>query len=96
VRLVGGRGRNHDTLGKFFDQLGAARATLLTHVSCDGAQWIHSPVAERTPAAIICRTHFHVVAWAIKALDRVRVRTMTKSGFTDRHAMWTVRKTRPI
>lgn len=29
-------GRDHDTLGKVFDQLGAARATLLIHISCDG------------------------------------------------------------
>ena len=41
-------------------------------------------------------THFHVVAWAIKALDKLRVRTMTKAGITDRHAMWAVHKTRPI
>jgi transposase len=47
-------GRNYDTVGKVFDQLGTARATLLTHVSCDGTQWIHSLVGERAPAAIIC------------------------------------------
>ncbi|BBU20316.1 transposase [Mycobacterium xenopi] len=35
---------------------------------------------------------FHVVAWALKALDRVRVRTMARAGVRDRHAMWAVRK----
>nr|WP_050947673.1 transposase [Mycobacterium xenopi] len=35
---------------------------------------------------------FHVVAWALKALDRVRVRTMPRAGVRDRHAMWAVRK----
>jgi len=28
----------------------------------------------------------------MKALDKVRVRTMTKAGITDRHAMWATRK----
>ena len=41
-----GEGRNQDTLGGFFDQFGAERATLLTHVSCDGAEWIHAVVRD--------------------------------------------------
>ena len=42
-RLVwAGEGRNQDTLGRFFDELGAGRATRLTHVSCDGAEWIRA------------------------------------------------------
>jgi hypothetical protein len=40
-------------------------------------------------------THFHVLAWAIKALDQMRVRTMIKAGITDRQAMWVVSKTSP-
>jgi transposase len=28
----------------------------------------------------------------MKALDKVRVRTMTHAGITDRHAMWATRK----
>lgn len=32
------------------------------------------------------------MAWTLKALDKVRVRTMTRAGITDRHAMWAVRK----
>ena len=40
-RLVwAAKGRNQETLGKFFDQLGIERARLLTHVSADGAEWI--------------------------------------------------------
>jgi transposase len=92
-RLVwANEGRNQDTLGKFFDELGAGRAGLLTHVSCDGAEWIHAVVRERAPRALICLDPFHVVAWALKALDKVRVRTMTKAGIRDRHAMWATRK----
>jgi transposase len=92
-RLVwAAEGRNQDTLGTFFDRLGAERAKLLTHVSCDGAEWIHAVVAERAPAAVICLDPFHVVAWAIKALDKVRVRTFAAAGARDRHAMWATRK----
>ena len=92
-RLVwAAEGRNTDTLGRFFDQLGADRAGLLTHVSCDGAEWIHTVIRARAPQALICLDPFHVVAWSLKALDRVRVRTMAHTGVRDRHAMWAVRK----
>ena len=95
-RLVwAAEGRNQETLGKFFDQLGIERARLLTHVSADGAEWIHAVVRERAPKAIICLDAFHVVSWAMKALDKVRVRTMTTAGVTDRHAMWATRKNPP-
>src|SRR5664280_2700978 len=35
-------GRNKDTLTLFFDAPGPTRSALLTHVSADGAEWIHS------------------------------------------------------
>src|ERR1700730_13313047 len=85
-------GRNKDTLARFFHALGAERAASLTHVSCDGAEWIHTVVAANAPNAVICLAPFHVVAWAMKALDKLRARTMTATGITDRHAMWAVRK----
>ena len=92
-RLVwAAQGRNKETLGKFFEELGAQRTALLTHVSCDGAEWIHATIGEHAPKAVICLDPFHVVAWAMKALDKVRVRTMTKAGIGDRHAMWATRK----
>jgi len=92
-RLVWAReGRNKDTLEKFFDELGAERAAELTHVSADGAEWIHAVVRDKAPQAVICLDPFHVVMWAMKALDKVRVRTMAKAGITDRHAMWAVCK----
>jgi transposase len=72
-RLVwAGKNRTKQTLGRFFDNLGADRAGQLTHVSADGAQWIHEVVAERAPAAVVCLDAFHVVAWATEALDEVR------------------------
>jgi transposase len=72
-RLVwAAKGRNAETLRGFFDLLGPARSAQLTHVTADGAQWIHDVVAERAPQAVICLDAFHVVAWATTALDAVR------------------------
>ena len=64
-RLVwAGKNRTKETLGRFFDDLGADRARQLTHVSADGAQWIHDVVTARAPAAVLCLDAFHVLAWA--------------------------------
>jgi transposase len=64
-RLVwAGKDRNMVTLGGFFDDLGGDRAARLTHVSADGAQWIHDVVAARAPRAVLCLDALHVVAWA--------------------------------
>ena len=58
--------------GSSIDLLGEQRCAQLTHVSADGAQWIHDVVAERAPQAVLCLDAFHVVAWATEALDQVR------------------------
>jgi transposase len=65
-------GRSKDTMRAFFDVLGPDRSRQLTHVSCDGATWITTVVAERAPQAVLCADPFHVVAWATDALDTVR------------------------
>jgi len=65
-------GRDTATLHRFFDALGEARSARLGHVSADGAEWIHTVVAERAPQATLCLDPFHVVAWDTKALDAVR------------------------
>jgi transposase len=69
---VGGQDRTKETLGPFFDDLGAERAAALTHVSADGAESIHAVVAARAPRAVLCLDAFHVVARATKAVDEVR------------------------
>ena len=74
-RLVwAGPGRNDTALEEFFDALGPERAALLTHVSADMADWIARVVAERAPNAVRSADPFHVVAWAIEALDIERRR----------------------
>ena len=74
-RLVwAGPGRNEAALGVFFDELGPDRAARLTHVSADMAGWIARVVAHRAPNALQSADPFHVVAWAIDALDIERRR----------------------
>ncbi len=66
------KGRSKDTVRAFFAALGPERAAALGFVSCDGAEWIHTVVAEQAPDAIVCLDTFHLVGWATDALDEVR------------------------
>ena len=79
-RLVwAGPGRSEAALEVFFDELGDERAQLITHVSADMAEWIARVVARRAPNAIRCADPFHVVAWAIEALDTERRRAWNQA-----------------
>ena len=79
-RLVwAGPGRNDTALEVFFDELGPERAALLTHVSADMADWIARVVADRAPNAVRSADPFHVVAWAIEALDIERRRAWNQA-----------------
>ena len=62
------KGRTKDTVGAFFDALGAERAEKLQFVTCDGAEWIRTVVAERAQGATICLDTFHLIRWATDAL----------------------------
>jgi transposase len=89
-RLVwAAEGRNSETILKFFDALGKDRTKKLTHVSADGAEWIHTPVTARAPQAVLCLDPFHVVQWATNAVDKVRRglwNTLRGKGNTHRPA----------
>jgi transposase len=95
-RLVwAGKDRTSATLRQFFDDLGPDRAAALTHVSADGAEFIHTVVTERAPQAVLCLDAFHVVAWATKALDEVRralAAQLRRTGHPDQAT--TIKKTR--
>ncbi|MGH3885029.1 MAG: ISL3 family transposase [Pseudonocardiaceae bacterium] len=78
-RLVwAGKNRNQSTLGRFFDDLGAERAAQLTHVSAEGAEWIHDVVTARAPQEVGYLDAFPVVAWATDALDAVHRQMITR------------------
>lgn len=66
------KGRTKATVGQFFDALGDERAKNLQFVTCDGAEWIRTVVAQRATGALICLDTFHLIGWATKALDEVR------------------------
>jgi transposase len=64
-------GKSKATTGSFFDALGP-RAEDLAFVTADGAVWFRDVIALRAPNAILCLDTFHVIGWAIDALDEVR------------------------
>jgi len=95
------QGRDQATVGAFFDALGPERAKALTHVSADGAEWIHPVVRARAPQALICLDAFHIVKWANEKLDQLRTRTareLRAAGADDQAAtlgkggLWALRK----
>lgn len=67
-----GAGRERKTVEKFLDLLGEDRCKQLRLISCDMAEWITRPVAERCPNAVVCYDPFHLVKLATDALDDVR------------------------
>ena len=93
-------GRCQETVGEFFDALGPERSKLLTHVSADGAEWIHDVVREKALQAKICLDAFHVVKWAGERVDELRRRIAAElraAGKEDQAAalgtgMWALRK----
>ena len=93
-------GRDQATVHAFFDALGPDRAAQLTHVSADGAEWIHPVVRARAPQALICLDAFHIVKWAGEKLDELRsrlARELRAAGNDDQAAtlgkgMWALRK----
>ncbi len=103
-RLVwAGKDRTAATLRQFSGDLGPDRAAALTHVSADGAEFIHTVVTERAPQAVLCLDAFPVVAWATKALDEVRralAAQLRRTGHPDqattiKKTRWALRKTHP-
>ena len=65
-------GRDRRTIEKFLDLLGDERCARIELISCDDAEWITRPVAERCPNAVICLDPFHIVKAATDALDEIR------------------------
>jgi len=72
-------GRDRETLDGFFSQLAASgetagqdRLAMISHVTADGARFIHAAVKRHCPLAVICADPFHVVKWAGEALDTLR------------------------
>lgn len=61
-----------DVLNCFFNSLTEEQKANITLVSADGAKWIKSCIEEHLPNAERCIDGFHVVSWAIEAMDTLR------------------------
>lgn len=66
------KGRSKETVNKFFDDLGEDRCRRLEFVTSDGAEWVTGVLAVRAADAVHRLDTFHVVGWAIDALDEIR------------------------
>ena len=66
------QGHGKSVLTQFYKQLTPEQLTSIKVVTGDGAKWITECVSEFTPECERCVDPFHVVQWAMEALDEVR------------------------
>lgn len=66
------QGHGKSVLDAFYRQLSKEQLASLEVVTGDGAKWITECVNEFTPDCERCVDPFHVVEWAMEALDEVR------------------------
>lgn len=70
-----GVGHDYETLSRFFKELTPEQLAGIKRVAGDGARWIDKCVDEFIPHAKRCIDFFHVVQWAMEALDKVRAQS---------------------
>jgi transposase len=73
-------GKEGATLASFFEALGPQRTARLTHITCDMAPWFDWVLRHYAPGAVRCADPFHVVRWAIDALDLERRRARREAS----------------
>lgn len=66
------KGHGKTVLESFYRQLSEEQRASIKVVTGDGARWITECVNEFTPDCVRCVDQFHVVQWAMDALDKVR------------------------
>lgn len=66
------QGHGKSVLQKFYRQLTKEQLSTIKVVTGDGAKWITECVNEFTPDCERCVDPFHVVEWAMDALDEIR------------------------
>lgn len=67
-----GQGHGKSVLQQFYKSLTLEQLSTIKIVTGDGAKWITECVNEFTPKCERCVDPFHVVVWAMDALDEVR------------------------
>jgi transposase len=73
------KGHGKEVLTAFFEELSEKQRANIKLVSADGAGWIADCVKEFCPNAKRCIDPFHVVMWATKALDEVRLASVREA-----------------
>lgn len=66
-------GHGKAVLEEFYSELSEEQRASIKVVTGDGARWITDCVNEYTPDCVRCMDSFHVVEWAMDALDAVRL-----------------------
>ena len=66
-------GHGKSVLEMFYKELAEEQRSSIRVVTGDGARWITDCVSEYTPDCVRCMDSFHVVEWAMDALDAVRI-----------------------
>lgn len=65
-------GHDAATLSGFFEELTEEQRAGIKCVTADAAKWIKSCVEKYCPNAKLCLDAFHVIEWALNAVDEVR------------------------
>lgn len=65
-------GHSAEVLSQFFEELTEEQRMSIQSVSGDGAKWIDACIQKYIPHAKRCVDAFHVVTWAMEALDELR------------------------
>lgn len=79
-------GHSTEVLSKFFEELTEEQRQGIKSVSGDGAKWIDACVDKYIPHALRCVDGFHVVTWAMDALDELRKESW-REALTDQKAL---------
>lgn len=74
-----GQGTGKDVLDEFFCLLTKEQREAIELVSADGARWIRSCIEEWLPNAERCIDGYHVVTWAMEAMDNLRKEVWRKA-----------------
>jgi len=79
-------GHSTEVLSKFFEELTEEQRQKIKCVSGDGAKWIDACIEKYIPHAKRCVDGFHVVTWAMEALDELR-KEAWREAFSNQKAL---------
>lgn len=78
-----GKGTGIEVLTSFFQELSEEERNNIQLVSADGARWIQTCIEKWLPKAERCIDGFHVISWAIEAVDTLRKEIWHEAKLND-------------